>query len=121
MADAQRLGGVIALRVDGTTYEARGSFQVMASRVKRAGVAGQDTVHGYIEEPVVPQIKGDISIGNQLSIDILDAITDSTVQVKLANGRTYVLTNAWTVAGSTIDAHDGKTDVTFEGLACVEI
>jgi len=43
------------------------------------------------------------------------------VQVKLANGRTYVLTNAWTVAGSTIDAHDGKTDVTFEGLACVEI
>jgi hypothetical protein len=121
MANAQRIGGVLALRVDGQTYEARGSFQVTPSSVKRTGVAGQDTVHGYIEEPIVPQIKGDISIGNLLSVDVLDAITDSTVQVQLANGRTYVLTDAWTVAGTVIDAHDGKIAATFEGLTCQEI
>ena len=121
MANAQRIGGVLALKVDGNTYEARGSFTVTASSVKRTGVAGQDGVHGYIEEPIVPQIKGDISIGNDLSIDVLDNTTDSTVQLKLANGRSYVLTDAWTVAGSVIDAHDGKVDVTFEGLSCQEI
>ena len=121
MANSQRIGGVIALRVDGVTYEARGAFQVTPSRVKRTGVAGQDFVHGYIEEPVVPQIKGDISIGNFLSVEELDDITDATVQVKLANDRLYVLTDAWSVAGSVIDAHDGKVGVTFEGLTCQEM
>jgi hypothetical protein len=121
MANAQRIGGLLALRVDGNLYEARGSFQVTPSKVKRTGVAGQDGVHGYIEEPIVPQIKGDLSIGNMLSIEDLDNITDSTVQVQLANGRTYVLVDAWTVAGSVIDAHDGKVDVTFEGISCEEI
>ena len=121
MATVNRIGGILSLRVDGNQYEARGSFQVTPSSVKRTGVAGQDSVHGYIEEPVVPQIKGNISIGHLLSIDVLDEITDATVQIQLANGRTYVLSNAWAVAGSVIDAHDGQVDVTFEGLTCVEI
>jgi Phage tail tube protein len=120
-SNAQRIGGTLSLRVDGNTYEARGAFQTMPSAVKRTGVAGADGVHGYIEEPVVPMIKGDISIGNSLSVDILDGITDSTIQLALANGRTYVLTNAWYVAGTTIDAHDGKIPVQFEGLTCQEI
>ncbi|MGY3278126.1 phage tail tube protein [Bradyrhizobium sp. S3.7.6] len=121
MASPNRIGGVLSLRVDGTQYEARGSFQVTPGKVRRTGVAGQDFVHGYIEEPIVPQIKGDISIGNLLSLEQLEQITDSTVQVQLANGRTYVLTDAWVTAAFTIDAHDGKVDVTFEGLDCQEI
>jgi uncharacterized protein YlzI (FlbEa/FlbD family) len=121
MATTNRIGGVLSLRVDGNQYEARGNFQVTPSSVKRTGVAGQDGVHGYIEEPIVPTIKGDISIGNELSIEAIDAITDSTVQVQLANGRTYVLIDAWTVASHTIDAHDGKVEVTFEGMSCEEI
>lgn len=121
MANPNRIGGVLSLRVDGKQYEARGNFQVTPGKVKRTGVAGQDGVHGYIEEPIVPSIKGDISIGNQLSLEALEAITDATVQVQLANGRTYVLTDAWTTAAFSIDAHDGKVEVTFEGFDCQEI
>lgn len=121
MASPNRIGGVLSLRVDGTQYEARGNFQVTPSTVKRTGIAGQDYVHGYIEEPIVPMIKGDVSIGNQLSVTALEAITDATVQVALANGRTYVLTDAWTTSAFVIDAHDGKVEVTFEGLNCKEI
>jgi len=121
MANANRIGGVLSLRVDGVTYEARGSFQVTPSRVKRTGVAGQDAVHGYIEEPVVPQIKGDVSIGNLLSFEELEAIDEATVQVDLANGRSYVLTQAWLTAGFVIDAHDGKSELTFEGFTCQEL
>lgn len=121
MASPNRIGGIMSLRVDGNQYEARGNFQVTPGTVKRTGVAGQDYVHGYIEEPIVPQIKGDISIGNSLSVEDLEAITDSTVQVALANGRTYVLIDAWTTAAFVIDAHDGKVEVTFEGLSCEEI
>jgi uncharacterized membrane protein len=121
MATVNRIGGVLSLRVDGIQYQARGNFQVTPGTVKRTGVAGQDRVHGYIEENIVPQIKGDVSIGKQLSLERLEQITDSTVQVQLANGRTYVLTDAWVTAAFVIDAHDGKVEVTFEGFTCQEI
>ena len=121
MPTTNRIGGVLSLRVDGNQYEARGSFTVTPSTVKRTGVAGQDGVHGYIEEPIVPQIKGDLSIGNELSFEILEQITDSTVQVALANGVTYVLTQAWVTSAFVIDAHDGKCEVTFEGFTCEEL
>lgn len=121
MASPNRIGGILSMRVDGTQYEARGNFQVTPGTVRRTGVAGQDFVHGYIEEPIVPQIRGDFSIGNALSLEQLEQITDSTVQIQLANGRTYVLTDAWVTAAFTIDAHDGKVEVTFEGLTCREI
>lgn len=121
MATTNRIGGVLSIQVDGTQYEARGNFQVTPSTVKRTGIAGQDYVHGYIEEPIVPSIKGDLSIGNQLSMATLESITDATVQCSLANGVTYVLTNAWTTSAFVIDAHDGKVEVTFEGKTCNEI
>src|SRR5215831_1514448 len=121
MAPPTRIGGVLSLQIDGVTYEARGNFQVTPGTVKRTGVAGQDGVHGYIEEPIVPQIKGDISIGNALTLEDIEAITDSTAQIRLANGRTYVLTRAWVTAAFVIDAHDGKFVMTLEGMTCQEI
>lgn len=121
MANPNRIGGILSLRIDGIQYQARGNFQVTPSSLKRTGVAGQDNVHGYIEEPNVPQIKGDLSIGNNLSMDVLQAITDSTATIILANGNSYVLTDCWTTAAFQIDAHDGRVEVTLEGLTCQEL
>jgi hypothetical protein len=121
MATTNRIGGVLSLKVDGNQYEARGNFHVTPSKVKRDGIAGQDGVHGYTEMPVVPLIKGDISIGNLLSLETLEGITESTVQVQLANGRTYVLSQAWVTSAFDLDTVDGKVEVTFQGIACTEI
>lgn len=118
---SNRIGGVLAILVDGVQYEARGNFQVTGMTVKRTGVAGQDGVHGFIEEPIVPSIKGDWSIGNQLSLVALEAITDATAQINLANGMSYILTDAWTVAAFVLDAHDGKLMVELEGLTLQEM
>ena len=118
---SQRIGGVLAILVDGKQYEARGNFQVTGMTVKRTGVAGQDGVHGFIEEPIVPTIKGDWSIGNQLSLVALEAITNATAQVNLANGMSYILVDAWTVSAFVIDAHDGKVMVELEGMSLQEM
>ncbi len=109
------------MKVNGNQYEARGNFQVTGMTVKRTGVAGLDYVHGFLEEPIVPSIKGDWSIGNHLSLVELEAITDATAQIALANGNTYVLTDAWTTSAFVIDAHDGKVEVTLEGLTLQEL
>lgn len=121
MANPNRIGGVLSLYIDGNQYEARGNFQVTPSKVKREGVAGLDRVHGYTETPIVPSIKGDVSIGNMLSLEDLEAINDATAQVNLANGRTYVLSQAWTTAAFQIDAHDGKFELELQGMDCEEI
>ena len=111
----------MSVRIDSQQYEARGNFRVVGMKFRRTGVAGQDFVHGYIEEPIVPSIRGDWSIGHQLSIEALEAITNGTAQVALANSMTYVLMNCWVTSAFEIDAHDGRVEVTLEGLQMEEL
>ena len=115
-----RLGGICTLTVDGTTYALRGNWSVAPNAVKREGVAGQDAVHGYTEMPVVPVIKGDFTTVPGLSLQKLAAITNSTVQLVLANGSTYILNNAWVKGPFEVNAAEGRFAVEFEGLTCTE-
>ncbi len=117
----QRLGGILNFTIDGTPYAVRGAFSVTPGTVKREGVAGQDYVHGYTETPIVPGIKGDFSTRQELSLKDLEAITNSTIQATLANGKTYVLTEAWTNSAFEIDAGEGKFTAEFQGITCEEI
>jgi hypothetical protein len=121
MATSNRIGGTMALSYDGNTLEARGNFTVTGPTVKRDGVAGLDGVHGYVEVPIVPSIKGDVSIGNQLSIVTLEQITNATVLVALANGMSYMLSDAWVTSAFSIDAHEGKVGIEFQGMTMQEL
>jgi hypothetical protein len=116
-----RIGGTLSLSYDGNTLEARGNFTVTGPSVKRDGVAGLDSVHGYVEVPIVPTIKGDISIGNQLSIVQLEAVTNATVLISLANGISYMLSNAWVTSAFSIDGHEGKVGIEFQGMTMSEL
>ena len=117
----ERIGGVLTLTIDGVQYPVRGSLKVSPSSVKRDGVAGQDAVHGYTETPVVPGIEGEISTKNVVSLKDLEAITNSTVQADLANGRSYVLQQAWTEAAFEIDSAEGKFGLKLQGITCDEV
>lgn len=117
----QRIGGILYFTIDAGQYAVRGSFTVTPSTVKREGIAGQTQVDGYTETPVVPSIKGDFSTVPGLSLTALEAITDSTITVALANGSTYVLANAWSVPPFEIDTADGKVSVEFQGMSCDEL
>jgi hypothetical protein len=93
----------------------------MASRQERTGIAGQDSVHGYSELPVVPYVSGDVSTIPGTSVEDIDAVTDATITAELANGTVYVLRNAWRAERSTINTRDGQFNVKFEGLTCDEL
>lgn len=117
----RRIAGVAYLKVNGTQYPLRGNFTVMPSKNERTGIAGQDAVHGFKEIPVVPYVEGDLSTTAGLSIEALDAITDASVTAELANGKTYLLRNAWTAGTRSIDTTEGVVGIRFEGLSCEEI
>jgi len=90
------------------------------STTERTGIAGQDGFHGYSELPRVQFIEGDISPTPDVLIATLDAITNSTVTAELANGRTYVLSSAYTKSAHELNTHDGLTRVRWEGSSCTE-
>ena len=116
-----RIGGTATVKADGAQFALKGNMQVVPSAVEREGVAGQDYVHGYLERPIVPSIKGDFSTVPGLSLDDLEAMTDVTVQADLANGSSYILANAWTVAKFMIDSARGQLEIHWEGIICSEI
>src|SRR5262245_5075530 len=118
---AQRIAGIAFLKVDGDLYPLRGNFTVSPSPYERAGLAGQDYVHGYSELPRVPYIAGDVSLVPELSMEDVANITNATVTAELANETVYVLREAWCRAAFELNTRDGQTRVRFEGITCDEI
>ena len=60
-------------------------------------------MHGFSENPVVPYIEGDVTTDPGTSVNDVDNVTDSTIVAELANGKTYVLRNAWRANRSEIN------------------
>lgn len=117
----QTIAGVCYLKVDGNQYALRGGLKVSPDDIQREGLAGLDGVHGYKEKPRVPSITATITDTGGLSLEALRSVTDATITAELANGKTYVLRNAWAKAGHELDADEGQVSVTFEGMKCEEM
>jgi hypothetical protein len=115
------IGGTCFVFVNGDQWPLRGNMTIGPSRVERTGVAGQDTVHGFTEMPVVPYMEGDFSTEPNMQWQIIDGYTDVTVQANLINGFSYVLRNAWVARRVEINTREGQTRIRFEGMDCVEI
>lgn len=118
---AQRIAEIAFLKVDANQYPLRGNFTVTPSVIERAGIAGQDYIHGYSELPRVPSIEGDVSTAVGLAVEDFEAQVNVTVTAELANGSTYVLREGWCVSALAINARDGMVRVKWEGVSCDEL
>jgi len=116
-----RVAGVAYVKYDGRALPIKGGWTVGFNRLKREGIAGQDRVHGYKEMPQVPFIEGDVTTTAEVSLEALEDITDATVQLEHANGKVYVLRNAWTANVYEANTEEGTLKVRFEGLDIDEI
>ncbi|HWJ72593.1 MAG TPA: phage tail tube protein [Kaistia sp.] len=114
-------GGIAYIKADGVQYDLRGNCTVSPDDTEREGIAGQDGVHGFLERPRVPFISIDITDGAGVSLQQLRAIKDATVTAELANGKVYVLRNAWTSDAHEINTGDAQISVKFEGMSCREL
>lgn len=117
----KRIAGVCYIKVGAEQLPLAGNWTVSPSPTQREGIAGQDGVHGYKEMPRVPFISGDAQTTGALSIETLDKITDATVTAELANGKVYVLREAWTASAHEVNSQEGQVAVRFEGISCDEL
>jgi hypothetical protein len=118
---AQRIAGIAFLKVDGQMYPLRGNFTVSPSALERAGIAGQDYVHGYSELPRVPYIEGDVSLVAELSMDTVETTVNATVTAELANNKVYVLREAWCATALELNAREGQVRIRWQGISCDEV
>ncbi|MDE2121912.1 MAG: phage tail tube protein, partial [Betaproteobacteria bacterium] len=98
MADnTNRLAGIAYLTVDGQSYMLSGELSYGVSNRKRETLAGQDDIHGYSEMPLAGFISGTLRDSGSLSVASINAMTNVNVTVELANGKTIIGRNMWTV------------------------
>lgn len=121
MAGKNRIGGMIALKVNGDIYFAKGNFTYNLGKPKREGVVGADVVHGYKETPQVPFVEGEITDRNELSLEDLVTLDDATITLELANGKVITLSEAWYAGEGTGNTEEGNIACRFEGMSAEEV
>lgn len=121
MAGKNRIGGIIALKVNGDMHFAKGNFTYNLGKPKREGVVGADAVHGYKETPQVPFVEGEITDRKELSLEDLVTLDDATITLELANGKVITLSEAWYAGEGTGNTEEGNIACRFEGISAEEV
>jgi hypothetical protein len=121
MADTtSRLAGIAYITVDGNSYMLAADASYQVSTVSRETLTGQDRVHGYSEKPVAGFISGTFRDSNALTVADFNAMTNVTVVLELANGKTIVGRNMWTTDVQEVKTSEATFDVKFESTSVVE-
>lgn len=109
------IAGTAYLTIDGVSQPARGEFNYSCALVERESVVGMDGVHGYMERPKVPFIEGVLTNRAGLDLQAINALSNATVVLELANGKTVIGRNMWATEAQEASVDEGKVKVRFEG------
>jgi hypothetical protein len=118
--NTNRLAGTAYLSVDGKTYRLAGDLKYQVSGFKRETLSGQDGPHGYSELPIPGYISASVRDSSDLKLSDINAMTNVTVVAELANGKTVIARNAWTVEQQEVNTTDAVFEVRWESTAVTE-
>lgn len=120
MADTtNRLAGTAYFAVNGISLLlTEASYDV--GTVDRESAVGMDGPHGYIEKPKVPSISISFRDSGGLTVAELNAFSNETVTLELANGKIIIGSNMWSTGDQEVNAQDGTGKLKMEGLSVVE-
>lgn len=119
--DPRRLAGIATITVDGRQYMLQGSLEYQVSKVKRETLTGQDDVHGFSEMPSAGRIKGTFRDAQSVSLAALNKITGATVICVLANGKTILGRNMWTLDVQSVNTQEATFEIEFNGPSVEEV
>ena len=111
-----RRAGIMFFKVDGALLDAKGNFTYHIGSPKREAVNSNDRTVGYKETPQAPYIEGEIIDDKTVSLKQLQNLTEATVQVDLANGKSVVVRDAWYAHDGAGGTEEGMIPIRFEGL-----
>ena len=111
--------GPFTLTVDGKVYNAKGSFTYSGQKSVRDALQNSkhDTI-GYYSEPKTPFIEGVITDSGDLDeAALITGDNIEAIQLELANGKVFTLSDAWFAGESDITTEQGEIPVKWQGKA----
>jgi hypothetical protein len=115
------LAGTASVVANGVNYMLVGDLSYDPSSVKRETKSGQDGVHGYSEMPKPGKISGTFRDSGSLTVADFNAMTSATVVLTLANGKTVIGRNMWTIDAQEVKTAEGTVEVSWEGPTVTEV
>ncbi|EAQ6131867.1 phage tail protein [Salmonella enterica] len=116
-SNQNRLAGTAYITINGITIMVVGDFKYSPSNFKRESLLGMDGVHGYKETYSAPYISCKVRDSGGTSVADFNNQTDVSLVVELANGKTIIGSNMWTVETQEVDSNDAVFDVRWEGMS----
>ena len=111
---SRKFGGIIELQVNGVQYLCKGSFTAQLGNPKREDVIGSSPDgSGFKETNQLASIEGEITDQPTFSISVLQRLTGQTVIMRMANGKSIVLDDAWFSGDGTVQTEEGNIAVKF--------
>jgi len=120
MAGNQRVGGPYELQAGGVRLNGKAGATYNLGHPKREAVMGAAKGHGYKETPQPSFVEVDVTDAPDLDVKALVIMEDATVTLKVANGKTILLHNAYYAGEGTIATDEGSIGCRFESLQPAE-
>lgn len=117
----ERVGGYLRLTVDGAQIRAKGDFTYNLGLPKKETVLSSVGVAGWKETPQVCFIEGALTDSNELDLADVCGITNATVILELANGKSVTLREAFFAADGEGSTAEGEFKIRFEGASAEEV
>jgi hypothetical protein len=113
---SQRLAGITTLTVDGTSYNVTDA-SVTLGKWKREVIGSLNTAFAGTKDTLVPgQIKVTILDSSGFDAGYFNTLTNSTVVIGQANGKTITGTGMVCTEQVEINPAEGKGELTFMGM-----
>ena len=113
--------GVKSITVNGSTEDCKALATIRPTGYMREAIVGVDKYHGTALKAAAPG--ADLTITDRMGLDVaaLQNILDGTVQIELANGKVWELTNATVLDQVELAPEEGEITLVFAAESCQEV
>lgn len=120
MASGEVIAGQGELRVAGKIYNCQ-KIEPNLGGEQREAVVGYNGVGGFKVTKVAPSISATIIVTPDVSIADLNALTNETAEVQMADGRAYTFEGATTTEPLTHSSEDGTAEWSLQAVTGTEV
>lgn len=112
--------GLIRMTINSDTFDVKGSVTIRPTNISREPIEGLDGYHGTKRVPKAAGAEGTITDSTTLSLQELQEVVDGEVFFELANGKSYMLTNATFLPQAELNVDEGEIGFAFSCDRCNE-
>ena len=115
---AKRIAGTCYVNADGAQMALSGEVTIDRKDTEKKPMTGLSGNVGFSETPRMPSIEVEIFQTEDTNVDSILDMEDGTVTAELANGKVWILRNAYVEGAPTVNASESKMTIKFEGISC---